>query len=327
MSDAPRSAATTSAAGETGDAGDAVSALKVPELRAELQALGAGHKVWQGMEKADLVRLVIEERKAAAAAALNNKAPATAAGAGGGLRALLAAQFPDYARREASLRYGRVATVGNTKNPTAVVSFCHGLGDTCDGWAAGVEDELATALPHVLFVLPTAATQPVSMNMGMAMPAWYDIKGLGPRHAEDPEGVALSAMYLDATIAEACAKHRVPRSRVVFAGFSQGAALSLATGMLSAEAPAGIAALSGYLAARDFVIPNIRHGDTVPVLMMHGTADPMVPLKLAEQSKAMLEEEGKVKRISIKTYRGMQHSSCPQEMADFVQFLNQVIPA
>lgn len=311
------------------------TSMKVSDIKAEIEALGAKDKLFQGMEKSDLVDILINARK--------NSSPASGGGSSSSpsLADLVKSTFgPNAERRSNSLRYGEVLLVGNTRNPSALVTFCHGLGDTCHGWAQGMETEVADALPHVLFLLPTAPTQPVSMNMGYAMPAWYDIKGLGERSSEDPEGVAISCQYLEKKAKEACEKFNIKRSgsnggasssscsRVVFAGFSQGAALSLALGLTSRDIkPAGIACLSGYLAARDFVLPNIVNGD-VPIQQFHGTADPMVNLALAQKSKETLQETGKVTNLAdIKTYRGMQHSSCPQEMMDFVQFVKQVVPA
>jgi predicted esterase len=292
-----------------------VASLSVADIKGLLAKVGVTDT--RGcLDKDDLVKLFVSSRDARAAEATGGKS----------ITALVRQLYPGALEgRDARLSYGEVAYVGNTKNPTAIVSFCHGLGDTCDGWAAGMADEVAPHLPHVLFVLPTAAQQPVSMNMGMRMPAWYDIKGLGPRSEEDPEGVLLSAAHVERLVQAACEKHNVPRSRVVFAGFSQGAALSLTLGLLTKDAPAGICALSGYLAAREAVVPHQKNAETVPIVMFHGTADPVVPLQLAQMSVGVLQSEMKAK-VELKQYRGMAHSSSPAEMRDFVAQLKTWLP-
>lgn len=299
--------------------------MKVSELKSEIERFGATSKIMSGMEKSELIDILREAKKSGNAATT----PSSTGSSTTSISELVQSSFPNSARRAQTLRYGQVAIVGNTTNPSAIVSFCHGLGDTCAGWAQGMEYEVAPKVPHALFILPTAANQPVSMNMGMAMPAWYDIKGLGERASEDPEGVALSCAYLENLVKKACDQYKIPKDkRWVVAGFSQGGAVSLSTGLLckGEVKPAAIAVLSGYLAGRDFVLPNMANKD-IPIQQFHGTADPMVNLALANRTKEHLEEEGKATGVlPIKTYRGMAHSSCPQEMEDFTQFLLKMIP-
>jgi predicted esterase len=295
--------------------------MSVSELKAEIQRLGAAGKMFSGMEKGDLVKLVAEARTSSAA---------SAASAGVSLNALCDSVYPNAAARRARLRYEDcdVKFAGNTRNPTAIISLCHGLGDTNDGWAQAAEYELLpnlAARDQILFVLPTAPKQPITMNMRAVMTGWYDIVGLGERSSEDPEGVALSTGYLHSLISRLQQQHNVPSSRVVLAGFSQGAALSLSTGLLfGPEPPAAIVAMSGYFAAREFVLPRIKNTGT-PIFMAHGTQDPMVRLEVAQMSKKLLEDEGKVTSITLKTYP-MGHSTHPREMADVVSFMNSVLP-
>jgi predicted esterase len=223
-----------------------------------------------------------------------------------------------------NLRYARVATGGNTKDPTAMVLFLHGLGDTCDGWASLVP-EFSRNLPHVLFALPTAATQPCTLNMGMAMPSWYDIKGLSPQAEEDLIGMRRSAQYMDRIVAQFADKYGIPQSRVVYAGFSQGGCMSLVAGLTSARGrPAGIASLSGYLGSRDWVLPRLRHTD-LPIFMAHGTQDPVVPAIMSQMSKAALVSAGKMTAVEYHTYP-MGHSSHPDELEDFNKWLQRVLP-
>ena len=111
---------------------------------------------------------------------------------------------------------------------------------------------LAGQMSYVKFVLPTAPTQPVTMNMGMPMPSWYDIVGLDEKSNEKCKGIEASRDTIREILRKEHENTGLPYSRMVLAGFSQGAALSLFTGLQleSVEKKlAGIAILSGYLAA------------------------------------------------------------------------------
>ena len=110
--------------------------------------------------------------------------------------------------------------------------LCHGLGDSAEGFA-DVAEQLGAALPHVKFVLPTAPTQPVTMNMGMPMPSWYDITGLDERSNEQCAGIDVSAGRIRGILRAEHAENGLPYSRMLLAGFSQGGALSLFVGMQS----------------------------------------------------------------------------------------------
>jgi lysophospholipase-2 len=110
---------------------------------------------------------------------------------------------------------------------------------------------LATEMPYVKFILPTAPTQPVTMNMGMAMPSWYDIKGLDERSNEECDGIAQSSDRIRSILRREHEDRGLPYSRMALAGFSQGGSLSLFTGLQMVDAQqklAGILVLSGYLA-------------------------------------------------------------------------------
>lgn len=270
--------------------------MKVGELKAELKALGVTD-LRHCVEKEDLVNELAAARK----------------------------------RRDAEdpiddggLRYGRVALAGNTRDPTALVVFSHGLGDTCDGWAAAVP-QLAAKVPHALFVLPTAATQRVTLNMGAQMPSWYDIRGLTPDTPEDTDGMRRSAKYIDRLVAQHCQERGIPQDRVVYGGFSQGGCMALFTGLTTRRgAPAGILSLSGYAGSRQWVLEHLRNA-AAPIFMAHGTMDPVVPMVMSTLSREGLEKAG-CGSLEYKTYP-MGHSACEEEMADVASWLARVIPA
>ena len=219
--------------------------------------------------------------------------------------------------------------VGNTKDPAALVTLCHGLGDSAHGWADAAEF-LAQQLPKALFMLPTAPMQPVTVNMNMRCNAWYDIKSLGStaRIIQDGEGVITSARYVSLMAGHVAHKHKIPTSKIVFGGFSQGAAISIAAGLTAPYVAAGVMALSGYLAADTEIakVLNKAVPSATPFLMCHGRQDPVVGFQLAEMSRDSLTKEPfGVKSIDFKAYN-MEHSTCMPEMRDIVAWLKKTVP-
>ena len=206
---------------------------------------------------------------------------------------------------------------------SSTVFVLHGLGDTAHGWLDSVADALAPSLPTTRFILLTAPTRPVTVNMGMPMPAWYDIASLGKDRIDDAaEGLEESRARV-AGLVEKEGRRGVPPSRVVLAGFSQGGALSLYTGANLDATLAGVLCMSGYLVSPATVAPTAASRAT-PVLMLHGEDDPLVLLSYGRESAAMLRELG-VSSVAMKTYRGLPHSVSNDELEDALAFLKRVL--
>jgi lysophospholipase-2 len=162
------------------------------------------------------------------------------------------------------------------------------------------------------------------MNMGMPMPSWYDITGLDERANENCKGLPQSQQIIKSILEKEHESTKLPYSRMVLAGFSQGGALSLFTGMQLSQKLAGILMLSGYLpAASKFQIqPGLEE---TPILHCHGAADPMVPLAVAQKSQEMLAEKG-AKEYSLKSYPGVVHTVSMEEVSDVKEWLQKVLP-
>lgn len=225
------------------------------------------------------------------------------------------------------LRYGTLLQIGNRRNPSGIVTMAHGLGDSAHGWE-DVGQELARRLPYLLFLLPSAPSRRVSINGGASMPAWYDITTMisdGLRSGQqDAVSIRQSCDYVRSLAHVSAVKYSIRPQRVIYGGFSQGAAISLAAGLTGHVAPAGVACMSGYLAGMADVLPRIVNRD-VPIMMFHGRQDPVVPLQAAKESRQILQAEAGVKNIEMKEYN-MQHSAIPQEIDDLVQFIKQALP-
>lgn len=205
--------------------------------------------------------------------------------------------------------------------PSAAVIWLHGLGaDAHDFEPVVPELRLPASLP-VRFVFPNAPQRPVTINMGMRMRAWYDIFQLGGG-SEDEAGIRDSQRQLEKLI-EREKTRGIPARRIVLAGFSQGGAIVLQTGLRHAERLAGLMALSTYLPLHD-MLGNERQAinNDLPVFMAHGTFDPMIPIVRASMSRDALLALGYP--VQWRDYP-MPHSVCPEEIADIAAFLVRIL--
>ncbi|MBP6852579.1 MAG: carboxylesterase [Rhodoferax sp.] len=206
--------------------------------------------------------------------------------------------------------------------PTASIIWLHGLGASGDDFAAIVPELDLTACPPIRFVFPHAPSLPVTINGGYVMPAWYDIMGTPGQGLEDDTGIRHSAQAVEALIARELSRG-IRAERIVLAGFSQGSAMVLHTGLRYAQRLAGIMALSGYLPLSG-LLPGERSAanQDIPVFMAHGQSDPVVALARAEASRDQLTRLGYA--VQWHTYP-MPHSVHPAEIDDIGHFLRSVL--
>uniref|UniRef100_K3WDW2 palmitoyl-protein hydrolase n=1 Tax=Globisporangium ultimum (strain ATCC 200006 / CBS 805.95 / DAOM BR144) TaxID=431595 RepID=K3WDW2_GLOUD len=222
----------------------------------------------------------------------------------------------------AKMNINREGTITLTPpNPTAAVIFAHGLGDTAHGWSDAMA-MLSKDLPHVKFILPTASSKPVTLNMGMRMPSWYDIKSLTKTENDENEGVEESRELLTGLI-EKEVETGIPHNRIVLGGFSQGGAMSYYTGYQMKKALAGVLILSGYIPKlQSFAVTP--EAVNVPALICHGDSDPVVRFQWGSMSKDKLEASGV--KLDFRVYNGMEHSMCMEELDDIKAWLQTIIP-
>ena len=208
--------------------------------------------------------------------------------------------------------------------PTASVIWLHGLGaDGHDFEPIVPELDLPDSLP-VRFVFPHAPMQPVTINGGAVMRAWYDVYGLQGVRREDAAGVRASQAAVEELL-EREKKRGIPASRLVLAGFSQGGAIALQTGLRHPERLAGIMALSTYLPVADTLAAEASAANRdVPIFMAHGLHDPLIPIERAQMSRKLLESAGY--RVEWHDYP-MEHSVCAEEIADISSWLRRVLTA
>jgi len=208
----------------------------------------------------------------------------------------------------------------NEASQSGLVVICHGLGDSAEGFV-DVAEQLAQKMPHLKFILPTAPTQPVTMNMGMPMPSWYDIVGLDERSNEKCKGLAESRATVEGILQKEHDSTGLPFNRMILAGFSQGGALSLFTGLQFDQAIAGIIVLSGYLPAAKQCQPKHLN---IPIWHGHGTMDPLVQFPMAQKTKETVEGLG-VKSYTLESFP-IPHTVSPAELQKMMQFLAKTLP-
>lgn len=201
--------------------------------------------------------------------------------------------------------------------PDATVIWLHGLGADGHDFEAVVPELRLPAKLRLRFVFPHAPMRPVSINMGMRMRAWYDIlqMGGGP---EDAAGIRASQGLVEALIARERARG-VAGARIALAGFSQGGAIALHTGLRHAERLAGVLALSTYLPlATTLAAERSDANRDAPVFMAHGGQDPVIEIFRARESRAALVALGYA--VQWQEYV-MPHSLCAEEIADIAAWL------
>jgi len=207
-------------------------------------------------------------------------------------------------------------------NPTHAVIWLHGLGADGNDFAPIVPELRLPARRGVRFVFPNAPVQRVTINNGMSMRSWYDILVMDLVRVEDGRGIRASEAAIHQLIARENARG-IPTSNIVLAGFSQGSAMTLRTGLRLKEKLAGMMALSGYLPLLDTAEAERQSANNAtPIFMAHGQYDPVVSLARAEAALAELKRLGY--DVRWHTYP-MPHSVCAEEVADISDFLNEVL--
>ena len=207
-------------------------------------------------------------------------------------------------------------------NPTAAVIWLHGLGADGSDFVPIVRELDLSGCPPIRFVFPTAPTMPVTINGGYVMRAWYDILEQDLVRREDEAGLRASQLAIEALI-DAEKARGISADRIVLAGFSQGCAMTLQTGLRYPEKLAGLMCLSGYLPLRE-TVPAERQAanQQTPVFMAHGRMDPIVVIERAEKSRDILRELGY--QIEWAEYP-MQHSVCAEEVDAIGKWLTRVL--
>nr|WP_315398634.1 alpha/beta hydrolase [uncultured Duganella sp.] len=207
-------------------------------------------------------------------------------------------------------------------NPSVAIIWMHGLGADANDFAPMPRELDLRGLPPIRFVFPNADTMPVTVNGGYVMRSWYDIVASDLGRQEDEGGLRASQLKVEALMARENARG-IANGRIILAGFSQGSAMTLQTGLRQKDKLAGMMCLSGYLPiAAKAGAEHTADSLATPIFMAHGRMDPVVPLARAEQSRDALKQLG----YDVEWHEyPMQHSLCQQEIVDISAWLKRIL--
>lgn len=211
--------------------------------------------------------------------------------------------------------------IATGSNPLYTVLWMHGLGADGNDFVPVVQTLDLPATP-IRFLFPHAPLQPVTINGGHTMRAWYDIQHTDFIKQEDKAGLYRSQRAIVALI-EHENQRGIPSSHIILAGFSQGAAMALHVGLRHPDKLAGIMVLSGYLP----LVHEIRQeahvaNQLTPIFMAHGSYDPVVPVKLARSSLQLLRDY----HYSVDWHEyPIAHAVCDQELIDISRWLKNIL--
>ncbi|MFK3616215.1 alpha/beta hydrolase [Coxiella burnetii] len=202
-------------------------------------------------------------------------------------------------------------TIPSTKPAVGSIIWLHGLGADGHDFAdivprLGLPEDL-----HLRFLFPHAPIRPITVNANMQMRAWYDIYSLEDLSREDKNGIAQTQQSINQLIEQEILSG-IPSDRIILAGFSQGGAMSLYTGLRYSKPLAGIIALSTYLPLANHLPKESRAANrSIPIFIAHGSADPVLPIILGKQTAHLLKELGYA--VEWHEY-SMEHQVCQEEI-------------
>jgi phospholipase/carboxylesterase len=204
----------------------------------------------------------------------------------------------------------------------AAVIWLHGLGaDGSDFVPVVSELKLPDAL-NIRFIFPHAPVRPITINQGYRMRGWYDITRLDIANKNDEAGIVESSAILTRLCDEQIALG-IAAERIIVAGFSQGGAIALYTGLRYDRALGGIMALSTYLPMQHRLQQEATAANRdTPIFMAHGLHDDVVALQFGLQTRSLLQQQGY--RVQWHDY-AMGHSVCREEINDISDWLGSVL--
>lgn len=208
--------------------------------------------------------------------------------------------------------------------PTHAILWMHGLGADGNDFVPIVDELTLPRDLHIRFIFPHAPMRPVSINGGLMMRAWhdYDLSSSNSAFRENMASLRDSQTAIEVLIGREKRRGIAPRN-IILAGFSQGGALALQTGLRYPEKLAGIMALSCYLPASQTLAAEAHQANsTTSIFMAHGSLDNIIPMALAVASRRQLHESGYA--VTWHEYP-MAHSVCKEEIADIGDWLKRVL--
>jgi phospholipase/carboxylesterase len=214
-----------------------------------------------------------------------------------------------------------IELVHGSGEPTHAIIWLHGLGATADDFPPIVPELGLNDTPAIKFIFPQAPNRPITINGGMVMPGWYDIKGFSLEEKQDREGMDASREMLEGLVKEQI-DLGIASNNIILAGFSQGGAVTYYTGIRSEHKFAGLLPLSTYMPFHEEA-KEVESGvnKSTPIFASHGTVDPIVPVQMGNDSATLLKGLGY--NVEFKTYP-MQHQVMMEQIQDIGAWINKV---
>ncbi|KAJ6573980.1 Phospholipase/carboxylesterase [Mycena vulgaris] len=219
---------------------------------------------------------------------------------------------------------------------SATVIFMHGLGDSGRGmYPTANMFHQDPAFGHIKWILPHAPVRPIRANGNHKMPAWFDVYNFAFEGPEDEEGMLETIASIEQLITQEV-DSGIDASRIVLAGFTQGGAVTLLTGLTTKRKLAGLAIMNGRLPIshriKEMAPP---HASSLPVFWGHGIADPLAKYVFGQVSVKFMKEEmgfesapasGEAKGIEFRGYEGLGTGMNQEELRDLGVWLKKVLP-
>ena len=203
-------------------------------------------------------------------------------------------------------------------DPVATIIVLHGLGADGNDFVPIAQELDLSAVGNVRFVFPHAPVIPVTINNGYRMRAWYDILGMDLVKREDEDGLRRSLGEIEELL-EREEQRGMASDRIALAGFSQGSAMALMTGLRHKQRLAGIVGMSGYLPLAQSTDAERSDANALtPIFMGHGQHDNVVAVQRGQASRDALQALGY--QVEWHEYP-MAHSVCMEEIADLNAWL------
>lgn len=200
----------------------------------------------------------------------------------------------------------------------AAVIWLHGLGASGHDFEPIVPELMLPASMAIRFIFPHAPAIPVTVNGGYVMPAWYDIVSMDIERKLDESQLLASAQQVTELIDREIARG-IASERIVIAGFSQGGAVAYQAALTYPKPLAGLLPMSTYFATAASIKPHAANSQ-LPVQILHGSHDPVVPEILGKKAVAALESLGYQPGY---TAYAMEHEVCLQEIVDISRCLQK----
>ncbi len=212
----------------------------------------------------------------------------------------------------------KMLSIEPEKQADSCIIWLHGLGaDASDFYPIGKMLSPILAEHAIRWIFPQAPIRPVFINGGMPMPCWYDILAVNPSRVVNPQHVTEICAQINELINQQIALG-IAANRILLAGFSQGGAVALECALTHPKALAGLMALSSYLIKAP---KHVSHSE-LPILLVHGTEDMVVPIPLADDTLIALQKLG----YTLQSHRlEMAHEVCSEEVDIIAEFIRRCL--